>query len=112
MYRHEGSLCEASSGTTNGGGGVKHVGEDPPPISTFIRRTSMRDMLNLGDVDHLIEAEEDANDAMHSTNNHRCHGRGIAIPISPAKKEGPIIGRCCLFHLRQYTHLNGILYAK
>ena len=89
MYRHEGSLCDTPNSTNS----VKGVNNDPP-LPNFIRRTSMRDMLNLGDVDDLIEAEEDVNEAKHSASNHRSHGRGIPIPLSPAKDEGPIVGKC------------------
>ena len=88
MYRHEGSLCDASHSTN----GVKGVTNDAP-LPNFIRRTSMRDMLNLGDVDDLIEAEEDVNEAKHSSVNHRCHGRGIPIPLSPTKNDTPIVGK-------------------
>ena len=88
MYRHEGALCETEN-TTNG---VKSNINDPS-VPNFVRRTSMRDMLNLGDVDDLIEAQEDVNEAKLSTSNYRCQGRGIPIPLSPSKDEGPIVGK-------------------
>ena len=88
MYRHEGALCDTEN-TTNG---VKSTINDPS-VPNFVRRTSMRDMLNLGDVDDLIEAQEDVNEAKLSTSNYRCQGRGIPIPLSPSKDEGPLVGK-------------------
>ena len=88
MYRHEGALCD----TENSSNGVKTNSNDPS-IPSFVRRTSMRDMLNLGDVDDLIEAQEDVNEAKHCTSNYRCQAKGIPIPLSPSKDEGPIVGK-------------------
>ena len=85
MYRHEGALCDTENSTN----GVKSNSNDPS-VPNFVRRTSMRDMLNLGDVDDLIEAQEDAK---LSASNYRCQGRGIPIPLSPSKEEGPIVGK-------------------
>ena len=88
MYRHEGSLCDIPN-TNNG----VQRGDSDPAVPIFIRRTSMRDMLNFGDVDDLIEAEEDVSEAKHASSNHRSRGRCISIPVSPTKKDGPIIGK-------------------
>ena len=88
MYRHEGSLCD----TNNCSNGVKNVNTEPT-VPNYVRRTSMRDMLNLGDVDDLIEAEEDVNEVKHSAISHRGHSRGIPIPLSPSKDVGPIVGK-------------------
>ena len=99
MYRHEGSLCDTETSTN----GIKSSTNDPQ-MPNFVRRTSMRDMLNLGDVDDLIEAEEDANEAKHSTSNHRSQVRGIPIPLSPRKHEGPIVGKSLRFILHLYAY--------
>ena len=88
MFRHQGALCDTENSTN----AVKSSNSEPS-IPNFVRRTSMRDMLNLGDVDDLIEAQEDANEAKHATSNYRCQGRGIPIPLSPSKDDGPIVGK-------------------
>ena len=85
MFRHQGALCDTENSTN-----VVKSSNSEPSIPNFVRRTSMRDMLNLGDVDDLIEAQEDAK---LSASNYLCQGRGIPIPLSPSKEEGPIVGK-------------------
>ena len=94
MFRHQGALCDTENSTN-----VVKSSNSEPSIPNFVRRTSMRDMLNLGDVDDLIEAQEDANEAKHATSNYRCQGRGIPIPLSPSKDDGPIVGKSFSTHL-------------
>ena len=89
MYRHEGSLCE----TGNSSNGVKSPSNNDPAMPTFIRRTSLRDMHDPGDVDDLIEEEEDAIEVKHSNSNLRFHAKGIPIPLSPSNDHGPIVGK-------------------
>ena len=88
MYRHRGSLCETDP--CNNAGNSSDNGTSMPK---FVRRTSLRDMLRLGDVDDLIEAEEDVKEATHSSGELRFHAKGIPIPPSPNKNEGPIVGK-------------------
>ena len=99
MYRHEGSLCDIPS--TNHG--VKRVDSDPP-VPVFIRTTSMRDMLSFGDVDDLIEAQEDVSELKHSSSNHFSRARGIAIPVPHGKADGPIVGKS--FRLSQVAFMS------
>ena len=88
MYRHEGSLCDTGNSTN----GVTGASNDPG-MPSFIRRTSLRDMHNPGDVDDLIEEEEDTIEVKHSNSNHRFHAKGIPIPLSPSNDHGPIVGK-------------------